>query len=182
MGDETQARLRRIEDREALRTLVTRYGFAIDDRDTDLLAGLFTDDGVLDSVDGTIAASGREAIVAFYQARFAILGPTFHYTHDHLVTLDSHDPDQTRAVVTAHSEAVRNGVPMLAAIRYLDRYQREHGQWRFAHRRLSFFYHLPVSDYVGAFRDSLRKRTGGTPQPADWPEALASWQACYPVA
>lgn len=174
-----EQRLRRIEDREALRTLVTRYGIAIDGRDTDLLASLFTRDAILDSVDGTMDAVGREAIVDFYRERFAVLGPTFHFTHDHLVTLDPQNLDHAEGVITAHSESVRDGVPLLAALRYLDRYRRVAGEWQFAHRRLSFFYFLPVCDYLTSMGEVLRKRVGAIPRAADWPEAWASWEAFY---
>jgi ketosteroid isomerase-like protein len=179
MSLSVEQRLRRMEDRESLRTLVTRYGLAIDGRDMAVLADLFTRDAILDSADGTVRAVGREAIVAFYRERFAVLGPTFHFTHDHLVTLDPHNEDAAEGIITAHSESVLDGVPLWAALRYLDRYRRVEGAWQFAHRRLSFFYFLPVSEYLTSMGERLRKRVGAEPRAADWPEATSSWAAFY---
>jgi hypothetical protein len=173
------SRLQRLEDESALRRLVALYGRAVDHREPDLLGGLFTEDAEFGSVDGVMRASGRAAIVNFYRGRFAVLGPTFHYTHDHLLEFSADDANVATGVVTAHSEAARDGVPMLAAIRYLDRYRRVAAGWQFAERKLAFFYYLSATDYPLAFRDALRMRGHGTPQPADWPEGLASWQHYY---
>lgn len=172
-------RLQRLEDESALHRLVALYGQAIDNREPELLGALFTEDAEFGSVDGVMRASGRTAIVDFYRGRFGVLGPTFHYTHDHLLEFSTADANVATGVVTAHSEAARDGRPMLAAIRYLDRYRRVDGGWQFAARKLAFFYYLPATDYPLAFRDALRMRGHGTPQPADWPEGLESWQHYY---
>jgi len=172
-------RLQRLEDESSLRRLVTLYGQAIDNREPELLGSLFAEDAEFGSVDGVMRASGRKAIVDFYRGRFTVLGPTFHYTHDHLLEFSADDANVATGVVTAHSEAARDGVPMLAAIRYLDRYRRSDTGWQFAERKLAFFYYLAATDYPLAFRDALRMRGHGTPQPADWPEGLASWQHYY---
>ena len=173
------SRLQRLEDESALRRLVALYGQAIDNREPELLGSLFCEDAGFGSVDGVMRAAGRAAIVDFYRGRFGVLGPTFHYTHDHLLEFSADDANVATGVVTAHSEAARDGVPMLAAIRYLDRYRRGAAGWQFAERKLAFFYYLSATDYPLAFRDALRMRGHGTPQPADWPEGLASWQHYY---
>lgn len=169
-------RIRRLEDREAIRELVGRYGFVIDNRDIEGLAELFCEDGVLQSQDGVMNARGRAAIVEMYKGRFAVLGPTFHFTHDHAITLDERDPDSATGIIASHAEVTRNGETMLAAIRYHDRYRRENGRWRFASRMLSFFYYTPVEQYVETMKSALRQRAYGEPRPADWPESLATWQ------
>jgi 3-phenylpropionate/cinnamic acid dioxygenase small subunit len=56
-----EARLRRLEDRSELRELVARYAIAIDDRDIDAIAELFTADGSFRSQDGVMNATGRFA-------------------------------------------------------------------------------------------------------------------------
>lgn len=170
------ARIRRLEDRDALRELVGRYGFVIDNRDIEGLADLFTEDGVLQSQDGIMNARGRAAIVEMYKGRFAALGPTFHFTHDHAIRFDEHDPDAASGIIASHAEVTRNGETMLAAIRYHDRYRRDAGTWRFAGRLLSFFYYTPVAEYIDAMKSPLRQRAYGDQRPADWPETLATWQ------
>jgi ketosteroid isomerase-like protein len=170
------ARLRRIEDQAAIRDLVGRYGYVIDNRDIDGLAELFTRDALLQSQDGIMDARGREAIVTLYHGRFAALGPTFHFTHDHLLEFDPNNHDRATGVIAAHAEVTRNGATMLAAIRYHDEYRREPDRWRFAKRVLSFFYYTPVAQYEQAMRGPLRQRAYGDQRAADWPENLESWK------
>lgn len=170
------ARIRRLEDRESIRELVGRYGYVIDNRDIDGLADLFTEDGVLQSADGIMNARGRAAVIEMYKGRFAALGPTFHFTHDHAIRFDERDPDRASGVIASHAEVTRNGETMLAAIRYHDSYRRDGGQWRFAQRVLNFFYYTPVADYIDCMKSALRQRAYGDQRPADWPETLDTWK------
>jgi hypothetical protein len=131
-------RLRRLEDREEIRTLIARYGQTVDDREIEELGELFTTDGVMRSQDGVMNARSRAAIVEQFHGRFAVLGPSLHYTHDHIVTLDDKDPDLAHGMILSHAEVWRNGAALIAAIRYFDTYRREGGRWRFAERLLKF--------------------------------------------
>ena len=169
-------RIRRLEDREAIRELVGRYGYVIDNRDLDGVAGLFCEDAVLESQDGVMQARGRAAIIELYKGRFAALGPTFHFTHDQAITLDEADPDAASGIIASHAEVMRNGEAMLAAIRYFDEYRREDGRWRFARRSLAFFYYTPATQYLDTMTSTLRQRAYGDQRPADWPETLATWK------
>lgn len=170
------ARVRRLEDRVAIRELVGRYGYVIDNRDIAGLGELFTTDGILQSQDGIMNAHGRSAVVAMYHGRFAVLGPTFHYTHDQLLEFHATDPDRASGVVASHAEVTRNNETMLAAIRYFDEYRREADRWRFAKRRLAFFYYTPILQYDEVMRSALRQRAYGDQRAADWPESLPTWQ------
>lgn len=169
-------RIRRLEDRVEIRELLTRYCLLIDDREMDGVAALFTPDGAFRSRDGVLNACGTEAVVAQFAGRFAALGPSFHFTHDLVLRFDDADPDLAFGTLTSHAEVVREGVPMLTAIRYADTYSRHEGRWKFKDRLLSFLYYLPVDEYVSAMRGALRMRAYGDPRPADFPESLASWQ------
>jgi hypothetical protein len=75
----------------------------------------------------------------------------------------------------------RKGQPMLAAIRYADRYRRLQGRWRIAERVLSFFYYVPTAEYLDALGPGLaaRMRAYDVARPADWPEGLESWREYY---
>ena len=173
---ELEIRLRRLEDREAIRELVGRYGYVIDNRDLEGVAELFCEDAILESRDGVMQARGRAAIIELYKGRYAALGPTFHYTHDHAITLHETDPDVATGIIASHAEVTRNGEAMLAAIRYFDDYRREDGRWRFAKRSLAFFYYTPAGQYVDTMTSTLRQRAYGDQRPADWPETLETWK------
>jgi len=172
-------RLRRLEDREEIRTLVAKYGQTVDDREIAELGELFTTDGVMRSQDGVMNARSRAAIVEQFHGRFAVLGPSLHYTHDHIVTLDDKDPDLAHGMILSHAEVWRNGAALIAAIRYFDTYRREGGRWRFAERLLKFLYYVPVPEYAEALGDLNRMRAYGDRRPADWPEGTPAWERYY---
>ncbi len=176
-----ERRIRRLEDRAEIGELVTRYGLAMDDRDVDSFPAIFAADVRVWSADGVIDATGYDAVVAMFRARFAVLGPSNHFTHDRLVDFDAADPDRATGLVLSHAEMQRHGRPMLAAIRYRDVYRRIEGCWKFAERGLSFMYYVPTAEYLDAFGGGLdrRMRAYETPRSADWPENLATWKRYY---
>ena len=169
-----EQRLAAVEDELAIKRLVAKYVCAIDDRDLATLAGLFTADARFRSADGAMNASGRETIVEFFEQRYTSLGPTNHVSHDHLI--DFQGPDRARGQVSSHAEMWRDGRATLAAIRYADAYEKADGVWRFADRRLSFFYYFPLSDYSTALGQTDRIRYGAQTRPADYPEGLSTWK------
>ena len=164
-----EARLRRAEDRFDIGQLQARYTIHIDDQNLDEVAPLFAREGRFRSADGVMDAVRREAICAQYRGRFAALGFGFHVTHDHIITLDDTDSDHATGIVSSHAEVVRNGRPMLVAMRYYDDYIREEGAWRFADRLLKFFYYLPVDEYHAALPARDRMRAYGDARDADLP-------------
>jgi hypothetical protein len=107
-----------------------------------------------------------------------VLGPSNHVTHDRIITFDEADPDRATGIVLSHAEMNRKGAAMVAAIRYHDAYQRHEGRWKFAARRLSFFYYVSAAEYADALGAglALRNRAYEHPSPADWPEPLESWK------
>ncbi len=175
-----EARVRRLEDRIAIRELIARYGFSIDDRDMNAIGDCFCRDGRFRSRDGVLDASGREAILEQFRGRFAVLGPSNHFTHDCIIEFGCDEHDKATGLVNSHAEVVRHGVPMLTALRYSDCYRRDgDGRWRFSDRLLSFFYYLDIADYPRLLADSQRMRAYAEPAPADIPEGLTSWRAYY---
>ena len=180
-SEDLQRRIRRLEDRAEIGELVARYGLVMDDRDMVAMPELFTPDIVVRSADGVMNASGLAAVVAMFRGRFAVLGPSYHFSHDRIVVFEDDDPDAAHGTVLAHAEMNRKGQPMLAAMRYADRYRRHRDRWCFAERVLSFFYYVPAAQYLDALGAGLaaRMRAYDAARPADWPEGLASWQAYY---
>ena len=174
-------RLQQLEDRAEIGELVARYGLVMDNRDMQGMRELFTPDVIVRSADGVMNATGLESVIDMFRARFSVLGPSNHFTHDRIVDFDATDPELARGTVLAHAEMNRKGRPMLAAIRYADRYQRHRGRWRFAERVLAFFYYVPTAEYLDALGAGLssRMRAYDEARPADWPEGIASWREFY---
>ncbi len=169
-------RLQRLEHREEIRTLAARYTFFVDNRDIAGLETLFAVDASFRSKDGVMAAAGRPAIMDQFRRRFSVLGHGAHYSHDHVIWFGDGDQDHASGLLSSHAELVRNGAPMVAALRYEDAYVREAGRWLFADRLLSFLYYLKADDYVTSFGSRLRVKAYDTPQEADFPEQLPTWR------
>jgi ketosteroid isomerase-like protein len=169
-----ERRIRQLEDRVEIGELIARYGLVMDDRDVAGMPALFTPDIVIRSDDGVLDVSGLEGAVKMFCGRFAVLGPSNHVTHDRIITFDEADPDRATGIVLSHAEMNRKGAAMVAAIRYHDAYQRHEGRWKFAARRLSFFYYVSAAEYADALGAglALRNRAYEHPSPADWPERL----------
>ena len=176
-----EQRIRRLEDRVEIGELIARYGLVMDNRDLAAMPELFTQDVVIRSGDGVMNVTGRETAVEMFRGRFAVLGPSNHFSHDRVLTFDDRDPDSAQGIVLSHAEMNRKGVAMLTAIRYHDHYRRDAGQWRFSQRILSMMYYVPTAQYLDAFGPGLahRNRAYDDPRPADWPESLPSWKAYY---
>ena len=178
-GNSLADRVQQLEDRVAITDLVARYGFTVDDRNVQGLAQLFAADGRFRSQDGVLDAQGREAIMTQFHGRFAVLGPTNHVTHDHVITFDPGDLNRAYGRLNSHAEVVRHGRTLITALRYADVYVRHQGNWQFADRLLSFLYYVPAVEYAQALESDTRMRVYDEPAAADWPEKLPSWQQYY---
>lgn len=176
-----ERRVQRLEDRIAIEELIARYGLAMDNRDVAAFPDLFTPDIVLRSGDGVMDTRGLEAVTAMFEGRFRVLGPSNHFTHDKIIRFAEDDPDLADGFLVSHAEMNRKGQPMLAAMRYHDRFRRHEGVWKFAERLLTFFYYVPTCDYLDALGPGLatRNRAYDTATRADWPEPLPTWKRYY---
>lgn len=169
------ARVQRIEDRIAILDLIARYYNAVDDRDIDTVATLFTEDAVFGRYNGTDRAEGRDAIVAFYYERLGMMGPSFHYPHAHLIEFES-DTSAT-GIVTAHAEMGVEDKLVITGFRYHDRYRKDDdGEWRFLQRLSRFYYMMSHDELHDHYSDPIRVRWPGTPMPADLPDGLDTWK------
>lgn len=173
MSADLETRLRAVEDRLALSDLVATYARMVDDRDVEGLRDLYAEDSVFDSVAGRV--SGRDAVVDYYLGRYRLFGPSFHVPHTQTVTFTG--PDEAEGVVTAHAELAMEDGTFWVALRYLDRYVRTDGRWRFRERQVRQLYAMPLRELVDDLGAERRVRWPGTdPAVAAIPEGLATWQ------
>ena len=173
--DEILDRLDRLESKDAIRELATSYAIACDEHDMPRLTSLFTSDACFDAPNGSMVATGKQAIVTMFENTFKIRGPAFHWTHDVTVKLDKTDPDKATGLVLSHAETTPNGVVSIAAMRYEDEYRREQGEWLFAKRVIHFLYYVPFVDYTRGLVEENRVVIGDQRLPADYPERLPAW-------
>lgn len=160
--------VRRIDDRQQLAELLSRYGMAVDDRDFDTLGRLFAPDGEFHGI------KGRQQIVDHYRARTLTFTTSSHYALTWHVDFAS--DDLASGVVNAHAELCIGGKTVRLALRYLDTYVRSAQGWVFQQRRLKFRYVLPFDAVADGLDDPLRVRWPGTaPQLADLPDTLQTY-------
>jgi ketosteroid isomerase-like protein len=176
-----ERRIQRLEDRVEIEELIAQYGLAMDNRDVAAFPTLFTPDIVMRSGDGVMDTRGLAAVTAMFEGRFRVLGPSNHFTHDKIIRFDEEDPDRATGLLLSHAEMQRKGQPMLAAMRYHDRFRRHEGRWKFEERLLTFFYYVPTHEYLDALGPGLatRNRAYDTATAADWPESLPTWRTYY---
>ena len=174
-----EQRIDRLESRAAISELVAAYGKACDDHDMPLLMSLFTDDACMDTPSGLMQADGREAIREMFETVLATRGPSFHWSHDHVIEFDDAARDAARGLILSHAETSPAGTVSVAAMRYEDTYRREAGRWLFARRTLHFLYYVPVTEFANGLSSTKRLFVNGAPQAADYPESLESWRTFF---
>jgi hypothetical protein len=125
-----------ISDILEIRDLALRYAQCVDSRNGPALAALFTQDGIIDGSGYlTKGASKIAGIPAFLDTRYEA---TFHAVHNHLVEVDG-DAAQGEVYATSHhlrKEVDGHLVDWVMIMRYHDKYVRQPGGWRFAHRHI----------------------------------------------
>ncbi len=168
-------RLERLESKEEIRDLVSKYAEACDQQDLDSLGELFTLDAEFDSPNGMLKSKGRQNILDMYLEVFKSRGPSFHWTHDVRVNMNSEQRDSASGVVYSHAETTRDGIASLAAMRYDDQYAKEDGAWKFSKRVIHFFYYVKTKEYVETLTSPLRVGTGDGNVAADIPESVPAW-------
>lgn len=134
-----EARIRALEDRDAIRELTARYcQLAVGGRAEEIVA-LFTREGVMES--GDTKERGHARLLELYRGSFGALRP-IPFIHNHVVELDG---DRATGFCSIELRMVENGEAVTAAGHYDDVFEREDGIWKFAHRRLVFYHRVPLS-------------------------------------
>ncbi|MBB1492318.1 nuclear transport factor 2 family protein [Paracoccus sp. MC1854] len=144
--NDLDARLRAVEDRQAISELRAHYCHVLDARDWDALATLFTADG---EFQGLAHVTGRDAIHRFFSTTVDRLAEGFwHFCTNATVQLDG---DTATGRISMQYLSVKKGVSYVSAGHYDDELRREDGLWRFRKRQITFYYHAPLSEgFVGS--------------------------------
>ena len=143
--------------RSEISQLVHRYALALDRRDGDAAANLYTVDGEFERVQGSVKGRGelRKAYAAML-VRFEVMR---HMPAAHEVRLL--DADTAEGTQTGTAELVENRILLVAAYRWADRYARQGGHWQFKRRSLRYLYVTPVDELPTVFRTEERIRWPG---------------------
>jgi len=126
-------------DEHAIHALVARYADAVNRRDADDWAALWTEDGVWEIFGQAI--SGCDAVVKVWTTAMQGFRFVFHVVHSSVIEVDG-DTATARFTVSEQLQSA-NGEPGLMLALYHDRFRRESGAWRIAHRKLQVLYQGP---------------------------------------
>lgn len=134
MQAEILRRLERIEARDEIRQLISKYSLALDMRDMDALAGLFVPD-----VRVGTGKTGREAFRAWIDET---MRRQFDGTSHHVGTtiIELAGPDDAVGVVYSKNEHEAGPEWVIMQMMYYDRYRRVDGRWLFARRQPLYWY------------------------------------------
>ena len=170
--DELERRLRAVEDKDEIRELAARYCVVIDHKERDALKAMFTEDSRFYSANGLMDGQGIDGVMEVLSGRWDNIAMSYHVTHGHTIELDPNDPDRATGVAASHAEVLRGGKPMRSALLYDDVYRRVDGRWRFAERKLSFYYYVEVDTFSDDLMSGKPLNIDGNPRPADLPSLL----------
>lgn len=132
--DEILRRLDRIESRDEIRQLISKYSLALDMRDMAAMAGLFLPD-----VKVGKDSRGREALRDWLDQTMRV---QFDGTSHHVGTtiIEFLSPDEAVGIVYSKNEHETGAEWVIMQMMYHDRYQRVDGRWYFARRQPLYWY------------------------------------------
>jgi hypothetical protein len=124
--------------REEIRDLAALYCRAIDRRDLALCRSLYTADG-WDRHGGNFDGTADD-FIAFLAAALPHATYTGHHLCNHLIAVDGDEGEGEVYALAYHVLTDERGelYQDVMAVRYLDRYRKEGGRWRFARRDVTF--------------------------------------------
>lgn len=125
-------------DRAALADLVALYCRGCDRRDFALVRSLYHDDAIDDH--GAMFKGGPDAFVAWLPEAMAPWELTKHSLSNSLFAIDGDKAEGEHHVVAYHRTWGPERREYIVNGRYLDRYSRRDGRWKFSHRSLVFDY------------------------------------------
>jgi hypothetical protein len=136
-ADAADARLRKMEDIEAIHSLLVHYGRELDKRDFKAYGALFAQDGSWKG--GMGSATGPDAIAKMVAAGFERMDPSLYTSSYHALTNFDVDVDVDTATAWSRWTWVvvgADGKPRPErAGHYEDTLVREHGAWKFKSRQ-----------------------------------------------
>lgn len=142
--------------KEAIRELVLLYSRSIDRKDVALLRTLYTDDAT--DTHGNTYDGPAEGYCKFIERSLPHLLYSGHHVCNHLISVDGDDAEGEVYAVCYHIFPDGKGgwVEDLLCARYIDRYRKERGRWRFAKRVVTYDYNSrrPASVTSGAIPDA----------------------------
>jgi hypothetical protein len=124
--------------KDEIRELVLLYSRGVDRNDIALLRSLYTSDAT--DHHGAAFSGTADEYIQFLERSLPHIHVSGHYVCNHLISVDGDRGEGEVYALAYHIIPDSKGgmVEDLCCVRYVDRYRRENGRWRFAARVVSF--------------------------------------------
>jgi len=124
--------------KEEIRELAQLYCRGVDRKDAALLRTLYTRDGT--DTHGDTFDGCAEDYVQFLEGAFPYMRYSGHHVCNHLISVDGDHAEGEVYAVAYHIIPDGSGgwLEDFGCVRYIDRYRREDGRWRFAQRVVTY--------------------------------------------
>jgi 3-phenylpropionate/cinnamic acid dioxygenase small subunit len=167
VSDRVSEALRELIDQQAIIAVLNDYARALDTRDWELLASLFTLDALVDyTAEGGPLCRGPDAVVADCQADFDGLEATQHLIGNVTITVAGDHADATCYVHAWHySAAAQDGTTLLLVGGYRDRLARTGGTWKIVRRSLEVAFQSGNLGVKGGRSGPQTASGGSSPRP-----------------
>jgi ketosteroid isomerase-like protein len=135
-----EARLRKMEDIEEIRTLRMRYHQRMNDGGFRAAAELYTDDAYVD-FQALADARGRAAIADLFDRLEKNVTFLKQFISSHIVTLHG---DEASGVSYLDARYAQEGKSIMAALKYEDKYRRTPEGWKFTEMLVIPYFSVPL--------------------------------------
>ncbi len=139
--EDLRARLRRLEDIEAIRNLRMRYHYLVNERMFERIHELYLSDAALDFGDYG-RAEGEAAIRDFFLSIPRSMQFVKQFIHNHLVEVDG---DAATGVSYLDARYAKDGESVMLAGAFHERYRRTGDGWRIAETKVTIYFAAPIT-------------------------------------
>lgn len=124
--------------REEIRELALLYCRGVDRKDAELLRTLYTADGT--DTHGDTYDGDAKGYVDFLERSFPYIHYSGHHVANHLISVDGDSGEGEVCALAWHIIPDRSGgwLEDFMCVRYIDKYRREEGRWKFAARVVTY--------------------------------------------
>lgn len=138
--------------KDEIRELALLYSRGVDRKDAALLRDLYTDDAT--DTHGDTFDGPAQDYVAFLERAFPHMRYSGHHICNHLISVNGNQAEGEIYALAYHVIPDGHGgwQEDFMCVRYLDRYRRQDGRWRFAQRVVTYDYkrRRPITDVDAA--------------------------------
>lgn len=122
--------------KEEIRELVLRYCRAVDRRDYAALPALYHPDATDDH--SPMYKGDAQGYLEWLPSMLETMTVTSHMVQNHLIAVEGDRAEGEVTMISYHLTKDDDGkdIEIIIGGRYLDRYEKRDGQWRFSHRKI----------------------------------------------